>query len=247
MIRSCFFALVLLFVALPLWADNAPEFPTLTGRVVDEVGALSPAASERLTAELAAHEKRTGQQVVVAVVKSLQGRAVEEYGYQLGRSWGIGQKGTNTGAILLVAPNDRKIRIEVGYGLEGQLTDALCAIIINQVILPRFRTGDMEDGVVAGTEEILRALGDKLSEVPLLPMPHSEPQGTGSISSILLTFLVFALFIWIMRRRGIGVFPFFVAGSWSSRGGGYGGGSFGGDRFSGGGGSFGGGGASGSW
>ena len=252
MIRSCLIAAFLLIAAaLPLRAADQPAFPALTGRVVDEVGVLSPQATGRLTAELAAHEKRTGQQVVVAVIKSLGGHAVEEYGYQLGRVWGIGQKGTNTGAILLVAPSDRKVRIEVGYGLEGELTDALSATIINEVILPRFRKGDVEGGVVTGAEEILRALGDDLASAPAIPVERrQQADDHGSIGSILFTFLIFGLFLWLARRRGGGVgsgmLPFLIASSWSSRGGGssFGGG---GGGFSGGGGSFGGGGASGSW
>jgi uncharacterized membrane protein YgcG len=96
-------------------------------------------------------------------VKSLNGRSIEEYGVDLGRAWGIGQKGSNTGAILLVAPSERKVRIEVGYGLEGDLTDAASATIIDQAILPRFRQGDIPGGIVAGTEDILRILGDDVT------------------------------------------------------------------------------------
>ncbi len=252
MIRSCLIAFVLLVAAaLPLRAADQPVFPALTGRVVDEAGMLSPQAVGRLTAELAAHEKRTGQQVVVAVIKSLGGHAVEEYGYQLGRFWGIGQKGKNTGAILLVAPNDRKVRIEVGYGLEGDLTDAVSVTIINEVILPRFRKGDVEGGIVTGAEEILRALGDDIAAAPAIPVERQQTDDHGSIGSILFTFLIFGLFLWLARRRGggfgSGILPFIIASSWSSRGGGSSFGGGGGGGFSGGGGSFGGGGASGSW
>ena len=211
---------------------------------------MPPQAVDRLTAELAAHERRTGQQVVVAVVKSLDGRPIEDYGYQLGRFWGIGEKGKNTGAILLVAPTEHKVRIEVGYGLEGELTDAVSSVIINQTILPSFRKGDMASGIVVGTEQMLLALGDNLA-VPPPRSPKPEPdQGHGSIGSVLFTLLIFALFFWFARRRGGGfgstILPFMIASSWSSRGGGSSFGS-GGGGFSGGGGSFGGGGASGSW
>jgi uncharacterized protein len=242
---ACLFALVSLCAALA--ADIA--FPALTGRVVDQAGLLSPAETERLTAELAAHEQRTGQQVVVAIVKSLEGHPIEEYGYQLGRTWAIGQKGKDNGVILLVAPNERKVRIEVGYGLEGELTDAAAATIVNGSILPRFRRGDMQGGVVAGAEQVLRALGDDIQATPAPPGGQEQGDGAskGSIGSALLTFLVFGLFIWFAARQrgGVGILPFLIAGSWSSRGGGS---SFGGGGgFSGGGGSFGGGGASGSW
>ncbi len=250
MIRTLVVALALLIAAVaPSWAADGPNFPPLTGRVVDQVGILSPAAQDRLTAEFAAHEQRTGQQVVVAVVKSLDGRAIEDYGYQLGRAWGIGQKGKNTGAILLVAPTERKVRIEVGYGLEGDLTDAISSTIISGVIAPRFRQGDMEGGIVDGAEQILRVLGDDPAAAPP-PLAHRQhqQQGHGSPFSILFTFLIFGLFFWLARRSrggmGSAILPFMIASSWGS-GGGFGGG--GGGGFSGGGGSFGGGGASGSW
>jgi len=251
LIRSILVAVFLLLtVPASLRAADGPAFPPLSGRVVDKAGILPPQAVDRLTAELAAHERRTGQQVVVAVVKSLDGRPIEDYGYQLGRFWGIGEKGKNTGAILLVAPTEHKVRIEVGYGLEGELTDAVSSVIINQTILPSFRKGDMASGIVVGTEQILLALGDNLAVPP--PTPKHEPdQGHGSIGSVLFTILLFALFIWFGRRRGGGfgstILPFMIASSWSSRGGGSSFGSGGGGGFSGGGGSFGGGGASGSW
>ena len=253
MIKRFLIAAALLAAAsLPAFAADF-AFPPLTGRVVDEAGILPPPAVETLTAQLAAHEKRTGEQVVVAVVKSLQGQAIEDYGYQLGRAWGIGQKDKNTGVILLVAPNERKVRIEVGYGLEGDLTDAVSATIIDQVILTHFRQGDMAGGVVAGAGQILRALGDDIPVTPPPPrhrQPKQDDEGHGSIGSILFTFLIFGLFFWLARRRGGGgmFLPFLIA---SSFGGGRGGSSWGGDGggggFSGGGGSFGGGGASGSW
>ncbi|MDB5395433.1 MAG: methanol dehydrogenase [Rhodospirillales bacterium] len=260
MIRRLLIAAALLVVATPLFIAILPAiaadiaFPALTGRVVDQAGILPPQDVAKLTIQLAAHEQRTGQQVVVAVVKSLEGQPIEDYGVELGRFWGIGQKGKNTGAILLVSPADRKVRIEVGYGLEGELTDAVSSTIIDQVMLPHFRQGDMAGGIVAGTGQILRALGD---DVPVtVPPPtrrQQEGNGHGSIGSILFTFLIFGLFIWLARRRGGGIgsaiLPFIIANSWSSRGGGssWDSSNGGGGGFSGGGGSFGGGGASGSW
>jgi uncharacterized protein len=242
--------LALLLLAAAAFAADI-QFPTLTGRVVDDAHILSPPAIARLTDELAAHEQRTGQQIVVATVKSLQGQTIEDYGYQLGRFWGIGQKGKNTGAILLVAPTERKVRIEVGYGLEGDLTDAADSTIIDQIILPRFRQGDMQGGVVAGAEAMLRLLGDDLQAEPHpRPARPRHEDGRGSIGSIVLTFVIFGLFMWFARGRGIGgaILPFMIASSWGS--GGYrsnDGGSSSNGGFSGGGGSFGGGGASGSW
>jgi uncharacterized protein len=251
-----YLALAALLFTAPFLAYAADNFPALTGRVVDEAGVLPPAAKGRLTAELAAHEQRTGQQVVVAVVKSLGGQPIEDYGVALGRAWGIGQKGGNTGAILLVSPADRRVRIEVGYGLEGELTDAISATIISQMIIPRFKQGDMAGGIVAGTEQILRTLGDNITATPPPPVrvQQKQPEGHGSIGSIILTFLVFGIFMWMARRRGgmggggIGsaILPFMIFSSFGGRGGSSGGGD-GGGGFSGGGGSFGGGGASGSW
>src|SRR5208283_5830563 len=109
---------------------------------------------------------------------SLQGYTIEDYGYQLGRHWGIGQKGTNNGALLIVAPREHKVRIEVGYGLEGELTDAISATIIQSYILPSFKRGDFNAGVIAGTTSILRVLGGK--QVNKLGSESNEPtEGTG--------------------------------------------------------------------
>jgi uncharacterized membrane protein YgcG len=218
--------------------------------VVDQAHVLSAGAVQQLDQALAAHEQATGQQVVVATVSSLQGQEIEDYGYQLGRTWGIGQKGKNTGAILLVAPNERRVRIEVGYGLEGTLTDALSRTIIEQKIVPAFRAGNMELGILQGTQTMLAVLrGDP----DAAPVPVAQ-RDTGSIPpfGIIIMFLVL-FFMFRGGRRG--VFPMVMGPPtiWrGGRGGGFGGGGFGGDDFggggfSGGGGSFGGGGASGRW
>ena len=106
-------------------AAYALTFPQLTGRVVDEAGVLDLAAKAELERKLAEFETKTTGQLVVVTLKSLQGTSIEDYGYQLGRHWGIGQKEKNSGALLIVVPSERKVRIEVGYGLEGQLTDAV--------------------------------------------------------------------------------------------------------------------------
>src|SRR6059058_55091 len=111
-----------------------PKFPPLTGRIVDNAHILSAASVQKLDGELANLEAQTGHQLVVATVPDLQGREIEEYGYQLGRTWQLGRKGINDGAILLVAPNQRKVRIEVGYGLEPVLTDALTSVILQQKV-----------------------------------------------------------------------------------------------------------------
>lgn len=149
------FWLTLLF-SLPMQA--APTFPDLTGRVVDRANILSPATERELTAQLARHEEATGNQVVVVTLPSLQGYDIAEYGYQLGREWGIGQEGRDNGVLLIVAPAERKVRIEVGYGLEGTLTDALSRNIIETVITPRFKKNDIEGGIREGVTAILAAI-----------------------------------------------------------------------------------------
>jgi uncharacterized protein len=150
------YGLLLLLLAGPAWA--APGFPQLTGRVVDQAGLLPAATVQQLTRLLAQHEQETGNQVVVVTLSSLQGESIEDYGYQLGRHWGIGTAEHNNGVLLIVAPHERKVRIEVGYGLEGTLTDARSDEIIQQVILPKFRTKHYGEGILLGTQAILATL-----------------------------------------------------------------------------------------
>ncbi|MEP0642383.1 TPM domain-containing protein, partial [Parasphingorhabdus sp.] len=143
--------LVIAFLAIASPAFSQ-SFPKLTGRVVDQANLLDPAQEAELTAKLAGLETQSNRQLVVATVNSLEGYDIESYGYQLGRTWGIGQDGVgetekDNGLILLVAPNDRKVRVEVGYGLEGIMTDALSAMIIQNDILPEFRNKNMAGGI----------------------------------------------------------------------------------------------------
>jgi uncharacterized protein len=255
-------ALLAALLFLPTFALAAPKFPPLTGRVVDNAEILSPAAEAKLTAELAALEKQTGHQLVVATLPTLQGYEIEDYGYQLLRTWGIGRKGEDDGAILIVAPNEKKVRIEVGYGLEPVLTDALSSLIIHRAILPAFREGRYEDGVVAGAEQIVRQIGLPADEAKAA-VAEAEAQKVavndgGSDVSFVLPIIVIFIVLWLLsgvlrmfgvRRRfgGSGLWwllPMILDGV-SRRGGG--GWSGGGGGFSGGGGSGGGGGASGSW
>ncbi len=174
-------ALVLLFVAGPAFA--APEFPALTGRVVDQAALLSSDARARLEQALDAHERETSNQLVVVTLKSLQGYAIEDFGYQLGRHWGIGQAGRNNGVLLIVAPNERKTRIEVGYGLEGVLTDALSSQIIQNEMLPRFREQDYEGGIVAGADAIMAAIKGEYK-------PLAQRQGSGDLAGNLFMLFV---------------------------------------------------------
>ncbi|PAA28773.1 TPM domain-containing protein [Pseudomonas fragi] len=236
--------LLWLFIA----TAQALTFPALSGRVVDEGQMLDPATREQLTQTLQAHEKATGEQVVVVTVPDLQGTPIEDFGYQLGRAWGIGQKDKNNGALLIVARDDRKLRIEVGYGLEDRLTDAQASVIINQIITPAFKTGDYNQGISDGVGAILQVLGGTALAEPA----YASSQGDGSDfmaehpGGVMLLFILFVLVVAACQFYGICN----SGGSGGSRSGGFGGGGFGGGGgggFRGGGGSFGGGGASGGW
>src|ERR1700761_2495966 len=144
-----------LFIA-PVLA--APQFPALTGRVVDDAHILSDTTKADLDQKLAALEQKTSRQLVVVTIPSLQGYEISDYGYQLGRAWGIGQKTLNNGALLIVAPTEHRVRIEVGYGLEPILTDAFSAVLIQTQITPKFRAGDFDGGVTAGVDALIQQL-----------------------------------------------------------------------------------------
>jgi uncharacterized protein len=240
-----FFA-ALIALLMTVGAQAALTFPPLTGRVVDNAGILSQETQARLTALLAEHEQQTTNQIVVATVKDLGGTDIADYGYQLGRAWGIGQKAKNNGALIIVSPTTHDVRIEVGYGLEGELTDAQSKLIIENVMLPAFRKGDYDKGVLEGTVDVLRTVGGKPSGAESIPPPPTHGSGSpfGGIPIIFIVIVLWALFgrfFWpLLFLGGIG-----RGGGFG--GGGFGGGSFGGGGFSGGGGSFGGGGASGHW
>ncbi|MDE2133772.1 MAG: TPM domain-containing protein [Alphaproteobacteria bacterium] len=240
-----FLAALIAFVLAAGAAMAAPSFPPLTGRVVDDAGILSQDTQQKLAGLLAAMEQQTGDQIVVVTLKSLQGYDIDTYGYQLGRAWGIGQKGKNNGVLITIAPNEHKVRIDPGYGLEGSLTDAQSALIIQNTMLPYFRKGDYDDGALAGTVQVLQALGAKISNADSLPQPLPDQQSQGHRGGIPIFLIVIVL--WVVFGRFF--WPLFFLGGIGRGGfgGGFGGGGFGGGGFSGGGGSFGGGGASGSW
>ena len=239
-----------LCVITPAWA--APNFPALTGRVVDGANILSAATKEDLTAKLAALEDKTSRQLVVVTIHSLQGYEISDYGYQLGRAWGIGQAKLNNGILLIVAPTEHKVRIEVGYGLEPIVTDALSSVIIQTQIFPKFRAGDFNGGVEAGVDALIQQLSLDTSEAEKRAAAAEQQQvqgdrGGGGIGGFLIL-----LFVFIAISRvfgGWGLLPFLFMGGgrggWGGGGGWSGGG--GGGWSGGGGGSFGGGGASGSW
>lgn len=245
-------ALLPLLLAWAVMAQAQPEFPPLEGRVVDRAEMLEPDVESELTRMLAAHEQATTEQVVVVTLENLQGYSIEEYGYQLGRHWGIGQEGEDNGALLIIAEEERRIRIEVGYGLEGRLTDAQSSVIINQIIEPAFRQGDFAAGIVAGTRAIIQVLGGNPLAQAAREAPARPDRAPGGMS-LLFIFLIFFVTAFLRggRRRGRGgllggLLLGSALGHHGRAHGGFGGGGFGGG-FSGGGGGFGGGGASGGW
>lgn len=233
--------LMLLSLLCSCVAFAAPQFPALSGRVVDSAGMLDAAAQQRLTAQLDEFERASSIQLVVVTLPNLQGYEIEELGYQLGRHWGIGQKGKNNGALLIVAQAERKVRIEVGYGLEGALTDALSANIINAVILPQFKLGKFAEGIEQGSLAVMAALKGEYQPQPV----RAKRSARGG--AMIWFLLVFVGMMFFRSFGGPGGFGggrgLFIPGGF----GGGGGGGFSGGGFGGGGGSFGGGGASGGW
>ena len=191
-------------IASPTLAQ--PEFPALTGRVVDTADIIPADVEAQLTAKLEALETQSQRQLVVTTVPSLQGYDISDYGYQLGREWGLGDAQRNDGALLIVAPNERKVRIEVGYGLEGYLTDALSALIIQNEILPAFRDGDMPGGVVAGTDAIISQLVLPPDEAARVAQEATETrQSDGGFPFGFLIWIGFMFFFFVLPiMRGAG-------------------------------------------
>jgi uncharacterized protein len=184
-----------------LWsgAGAAPTFPELSGRVTDEAGLLSAATRAQITQLLAQHEQATSNQVVVVILKSLQGYTIEDYGYQLGRHWGLGQKQRDNGVLLIVAPKERRVRIEVGYGLEGTLTDALSSNIIQTRILPQFRQQHFDAGVLAGVQAILEVL--KGSYTPITVKQQSAHNPAANLGKVIFVFIGVLMLGDFLHRR----------------------------------------------
>ena len=262
-------ALLALLIAVPAAAQT---YPPLTGRVVDLADLLSPEQEAELTRKLEALQAASTRQLVVATFPNLEGRSIEEYGVGLGRAWGIGQREANNGVLLIVARDERKVRIEVGYGLEGIMTDAISSRIIRNEIVPRFRAGDYPGGINAGADAIIAQLqappeAAEANARQAAAAERGRSRDGGSFLPLIFWGIVFLFVIFSLIRRGIGGKryrgrrgrrgPVIIWGSglgggwgggrggssWSSGGGSWGGGG----GFSGGGGSFGGGGASGGW
>ena len=255
----------LLLLLFALWSAGAlaadPSYPTLTGRIVDGANLIAPEARARIEGKLKAHEDKTSDQVVVATVPSLQGLTIEDFANGLFRHWKLGDKAKNNGALLLVAPNERKVRIEVGYGLEGALTDALSKVIITTAVAPKFKAGDFAGGIEAGIDAMLSILAGDAEEWQRRAEVRSDDSSFAEdLAVVVVMIIVFFLIASFMRELGranggarqhrtrdgrwIVLPPSSGGSSWGGGGGGW---SSGGGGFSGGGGSSGGGGASGDW
>ena len=250
-------------LVLVSWLAYALDFPPLTGRVVDQAGVIPVSARETLETKLKDLEDKSGIQLVVATVKSLQGGDIETYANELFRAWKLGEAKKNNGVLLLVAPTERKVRIEVGYGLEGTLTDALSQVIIASAIVPRFKANDYSGGIERGVDGIISVLTTDAEEWHAKTRVRSEDQQ--SLFDVLFPLLLFLVVVFIFRymvgnaggtsgtlarRNGRTVLIPYGGSTWGPSSGWGGGSSWGGSSgggFSGGGGSSGGGGASGSW
>ena len=258
-----FLGLAFIFITPFVCADTFGEdpLPALSGRIVDNADLLSPTARASLTEKLASLEDKTGDQVVVATLPTLSGHDIETFANSLFRRWALGQKQLNNGVLLLIAPSERQVRIEVGYGLEGVLTDALSSTIINEIILPNFRQDNFEKGIVEGVAAISDVLtGSKADfdarvhdyqqiERERLKQQQRQDMIANTVAVLIFLFFVvlpvlasiFGTKVGPRRYRWLGI-VFVLWFLSSGRGGGFGGGGFGG-----GGGSSGGGGASGRW
>jgi uncharacterized protein len=176
----------------------ALDVPPLTGRIVDNAHLLPADRTASLSAELAAHEARTGNQVAVLTLPSLEGEPLEEFSHRVATTWKLGQKGTDNGVLVLVVPGDRKVRIEVGYGLEGTLTDAKSSRIIREEMVPRFRTGDYSGGIAAGVKAVLGTI-----EGTYTP-PERKPVSIGYKTESGLGMLFLAVVVGILTAAIVG-------------------------------------------
>ncbi len=189
-------------VASPTVGSPASGFPTLTGRIVDQAQILDEATEASLSAKLEEHEAATSNQLVVVTIPDLQGFAIADYANRLGRHWGVGTAEKNNGVILLIAPEERKLRIEVGYGLEGALPDATASLIIQREIYPRFRESDYAGGVSQGVDSILDAIAGEYT-----PSPAPAKAGdkfNDKVGGFMPLFFIAVFFIpELLRRRGL--------------------------------------------
>lgn len=247
-LTACLLAFAVLAFAVG-FAALAANFPALTGRVVDQANLLPADQRAAIEARLADLESKSGIQLVVATVASLDGQEIEPYANELFRAWKLGERTKNNGVLLLVAPKERRVRIEVGYGLEGTLTDALSQVIITNAITPRFKAGDFAGGITRGVDDIITVLTTDASEWQKRPsLRVDRDPAAGGVNWVAVAGIIVVLGLMIVSPG----FRWFVLGMLMSGRGGSGGFGGSGGRsgrggFSGGGGSSGGGGASGRW
>ena len=265
-------AIVMLLLAGLFAAVQAAELPALTGRVVDDANIIDAGTEAALSTKLADFEKKSSDQIVVATIPSLDGEAIEPYANRLFRAWRLGQAGEDNGILLLVAPNDRKMRIEVGYGLEGTLTDLHSKLIIENTMVPAFRSGDYSGGISGAVDDIVMVLEGNGDELEARARRNAQAEeGDDAVDWIVVLFFILWLSIFIGGFGMTLLAPIFgrkigprtyrwlgmditigdgggsYGGSSGRSSGGWSSGSSSGGGFSGGGGSSGGGGASGSW
>ncbi len=244
-VKKIIFAACLLALSSSALAAN---FPSPTGYVNDFAGVLDPATKNQLEQLLTAFEAKTDEEVAVATVKSLGGRPIEDYAVDLYKTWGIGKKGKDNGILVLVAPDDRQVRIEVGYGLEGVINDAMAGRIIRDKMIPAFKEGNFNAGIALGTQTVVAILakdaGIELSTGAgaMSGEPYPAP-GKGKTVRKIFSVLVFLLMAYLFIRHPV-LFLFLFSGM---GGGGRSSGGFGGGFGGFGGGMSGGGGASGRW
>jgi uncharacterized protein len=244
---ACLASSVLMLLA----AAFAANFPALTGRVVDQANIIPAESRQAIEAKLTDLDTKSGIQLVVATVTSLDGQEIEPYANELFRVWKLGEKTKNNGVLLLIAPNERRVRIEVGYGLEGTLTDALSQVIIANAITPRFKTRDYAGGITRGVDDIITVLTTDASEWQKRPSLRLDRPAPTPVNWLAIVGIVVVIGLMIVSPAFRWMILGMLMSGRNSGGGGFGGGGFGGGQsgggFSGGGGSSGGGGASGRW
>lgn len=221
--------LVAVFAAVLIAADVAlaQSYPPPEGYVLDEAGVLSASTEDRLESDLGAYEQRTTNEIAVATVSSLRGQSIEQYGLGMFNEWAIGQAGKDNGVLLLVAPSLRKVRVQVGSGLRERLYDIAAQRIVDNEVLPRFRVGDLEGGVLAGVASIRDALGDTVSPAdrpPPVPSTRYAGDDVGGISNTvaLVLFASGVALLVLIVFLGVRFLPTIVSsssrGSWGSSG-----------------------------
>jgi uncharacterized protein len=206
-----FRALLLMLALFSAASALAQTFPKLTGRVVDQADLLQPEQEADLTSKLAALEAQSGRQLVVATVRSLEGRPIEDYGYRLGRAWGIGDEQKDDGVILLVAPNERKVRIETGYGARVFLTDAVSSVIIRNAITPRFKAGDFAGGINGGVQAISQMMTlppaeaqRRAAEIGVNEAARARSGGEFNFFPVVIPMIIIFFVVMPMLRRATG-------------------------------------------